>query len=684
LVIKSNGFKKAASWICLILVIGLVIGLFSTLYAMINAQKAYGDNRSEPMSFSLDFYQSRSFTKFITYAQWGVYSQSGKSTYDDEYFKSVLKADSDSISYFASNPAENIIFTNTGAKDTAGYINFLQSDKDNVVWQYRQANASAKIIYYNKTKELVTKQTGTTTPDLCIEFPYDFFSSPVSNDGITILISVRKDQVLTAGTAINKAYVQWQWENGTFILFVGLSILAAVLLAFAIILRKRRVSGRTRLSKIQDHIPLEIKMVLLIAGAMTVSYQIKWLPYSAFIATFCVLLICLSAFYFLIVDIIYNGKKILTNSFCYHFFELVNTRKMVLPLQKKLFQYVLRYFMPVILTLILVILFYIFAVSTITIVNYEFSYSALFAFSTFTVICGVLWCCINRFKKYKQLVNDLGMIARTIENIRNGKYHGEFVLSPKSQFAELQNNLNTISKGFDEAFKEQVQAEKLKVELITNVSHDLKTPLTSIISYADLLSQEQLTPENANHYVQIIKSKSDKLKNLVEDLFEISKAESGAITVNMQPICLNELLAQAFGEYSDKLESANLEVKMNMPEEKIIISADGPKMSRVLSNIFNNIFKYSMSGTRVYIDVITQNEKVKVVFKNISNYSMNFDPSEITERFKRGDDARSSEGSGLGLAIAKSFMDLQNGTLNVDIDGDLFKISIDMILMEST
>lgn len=245
----------------------------------------------------------------------------------------------------------------------------------------------------------------------------------------------------------------------------------------------------------------------------------------------------------------------------------------------------------------------------------------------------------------------------------------------------IAEDINNISEGLKGAVEKEMRAEHMKVELITNVSHDLKTPLTSIITYTDLLSQDNITPEETKEYIGIIKSKSEKLNHLIEDLFEVSKAESRTTPLVLEKLCLNDLITQSYVEYEDSYIAAKLEVKLNIPQEKIMVLADGSKMWRVLSNIFNNTLKYSLSGTRIYIDVELEPDNASVTFKNISNYGMNFKADEIVERFKRGDESRTGEGSGLGLAIVKSFMSLQNGKCDITVDGDLFKIKLTLNLI---
>ncbi len=244
------------------------------------------------------------------------------------------------------------------------------------------------------------------------------------------------------------------------------------------------------------------------------------------------------------------------------------------------------------------------------------------------------------------------------------------ILSP------VATNLNNIKNGFKLAIDKEITSEKMKTELISNVSHDLKTPLTSIITYVDLLKSENLTEENRKEYIDILDRKSKRLKGLIEDLFEASKASSGNVELQLEKLDVVALFKQTLGELEEKINNSTLQMKIAAPENKILCNLDGRRTYRIFENIMTNIIKYSMENTRVYITIVEDEQEVSFTFKNISSYEMNFSPEEITERFTRGDRARNTEGSGLGLAIAKSLIVLQRGTLNIEVDGDLFKLKV--------
>ena len=277
----------------------------------------------------------------------------------------------------------------------------------------------------------------------------------------------------------------------------------------------------------------------------------------------------------------------------------------------------------------------------------------------------------------------LSYIMEGTERIKGGDIHYKLDIIDDDNFSNLAENINNIGEGLDKAIYNQLKSERLKSELITNVSHDLKTPLTSIINYIELIKKEEdIKPEHIKDYVNVLDSKSKRLKVLIEDLFEASKASSGNLELNMEKIDITQLLRQAIGEMEEKLSKANLDLKLRVPEEKTYIMADGKKLYRVLENLLSNISKYSLDNTRVYIDIIEDDDKVKLTMKNISSYELNFDPEEIMERFKRADKSRNTEGSGLGLAIARDLVNAQGGRFEIDIDGDLFKSVVEFNLID--
>ena len=270
---------------------------------------------------------------------------------------------------------------------------------------------------------------------------------------------------------------------------------------------------------------------------------------------------------------------------------------------------------------------------------------------------------------------DLDEIKRGVSEIRN--YNSSYKIPELKceDLKELAANINDIGNSIDESVSAKMKAERMKTELITNVSHDLKTPLTSIISYTELLSKVEDLPEEAKDYVQVIAKKSDRLKNLTQDLFDISKAQSGNEEIVFEKLDAELLINQAIAEFDKEIESSDIKFCIDASKE-MFFPADSRKMSRVVNNLISNILKYSMKNTRAFISTKEIDNQIVLEFKNTSAYPLDFDAKEIMGRFVRGDESRTTEGNGLGLAIAKSYIELCNGTLDIVLDGDLFKAVI--------
>lgn len=273
-----------------------------------------------------------------------------------------------------------------------------------------------------------------------------------------------------------------------------------------------------------------------------------------------------------------------------------------------------------------------------------------------------------RYIEIKNAINEIYM-GNTEVHLDEKRYKGSL--------NSMAIQVNDIAGGLSNAIQEKLKSERLKTELITNVSHDIKTPLTSIINYVDLLKKEKMPNEQAEEYLNILDNKSQRLKRLIEDLVEASKASSGNIKLNIEKLNVNELLKQVSGEFEDKFKSRNLEEVMSLPEKNVYINADSRYMYRILENMYSNISKYAMDNTRVYIDVIPNNNRITIQMKNISKEKLNISTEELMQRFVRGDSARNTEGSGLGLSIATSLTTLQGGTFNIYLDGDLYKVIIE-------
>lgn len=272
-------------------------------------------------------------------------------------------------------------------------------------------------------------------------------------------------------------------------------------------------------------------------------------------------------------------------------------------------------------------------------------------------------------KKYSRLLEGINAMAEGNLDVEIDEDLGIF--NPfKEQLARIQ-------AGFKKAVAQEVKSERTKSELITNVSHDLKTPLTAIITYVNLLKQDNITDEERDAYIQVLDQKSMRLKALIEDLFEVSKASSGTVTLHPENVDIISLLKQVRYELADKIEASGIEFRFHLPEERVTLYLDSQKTYRIFENLMVNITKYGMPGTRAYVQVARDQEGyVVITMRNISDKELNISPEELTERFVRGDVSRNTEGSGLGLAIARSFVEVQEGTMDIQLEDDLFRVVI--------
>lgn len=290
-------------------------------------------------------------------------------------------------------------------------------------------------------------------------------------------------------------------------------------------------------------------------------------------------------------------------------------------------------------------------------------------FFIFPITIGVaVWLGIKKGKEFLAL-------KEGVKRVKEGELSTTIQIEGKGELAQLAADINSITDGLNKAVENEIKSERLKTELITNVSHDLRTPLTSIITYVDLLKREE-DLEKIREYVGVLDQKSQRLKILTDDLFEAAKASSGDIPVNLENIDLIALLKQGLGELDEKIQEKQLDFRWKFPGGKIWVRADGRLLWRGIENLFSNIFKYAQKGSRVYIELEELGGEVSLTLKNISAYELNISVEELLERFKRGDVSRSSTGSGLGLSIVQSLIEIQKGTFEIQVDGDLFKAII--------
>lgn len=322
-----------------------------------------------------------------------------------------------------------------------------------------------------------------------------------------------------------------------------------------------------------------------------------------------------------------------------------------------------------------VLLVYLYLVAGIRNQNVLITFLTRYPFKgTLILVLVPLVCVLYSLKKSL----DVSIINEGLKKINSGDLEYNIEDIGEREVKELVENINKVKNAYKLSLNEKVKNEKLKTELISNVSHDLKTPLTSIINYVNILNNKNITEEEREKYLNILDRNSKRLKTLIEDLFEISKLNSGKMNIEKNNIDIISLIHQVLGEYSNLYEEKNIEFKLNTNKEEIFLNLDGKLMSRVFENIIINSLKYSLINTRVYIEIEDRENLTKISFKNIANYEMKFNEKDMFERFARADKSRNSEieGSGMGLAIAKSIVEMHNGNIEIEVEGDMFKIHI--------
>lgn len=560
------------------------------------------------------------------------------------------------IKFFVMNDSTGVSYSNTKYRDNEefrknqkGYVN-LEIDFSNNMNRY------TKIIDNKRSSYRVNRDLfwGVPKDNLTISMS---FPKESSNDGY--------NSILFDGNYSSFEYYK-NLSNKLNKVLIASAISSIISLILLIKNKEKLINKEGLILKLYAKIPLEIYTFIFITSLFLSVSQSLWIWWSTIFKFIFLSFTFIWISYFINLD---DKSELIKNSITYKFGKFfINVITNTINYGKKI---------PLIKRLILLDLLILMCTTFILMFfNIQFYSSISFRVVVFilTLLSSVLFIVTG------YTINRLAYIDEIIEGtekIKNGDINHKIKLRDNNSLTILAENINNLSDGLENAIEETLKSERMKTELITNVSHDLKTPLTSIINYVDLIKKEEnVQPEYLNDYINILDNKSKRLKNLIEDLFEASKASSGNIDLNIEKLDLNQLLRQSIGENEEKLIESNLSLKLNIPKEPVYINCDGRRMYRVFENLLVNISKYSHENTRVYVDMVVNENQVFVSMKNISAYELNFEASEILERFKRGDLARNTEGSGLGLAIARDLVQLQGGKLGVQIDGDLFKVEL--------
>ena len=694
--------KKIKKYTLLVVIIMSIAAILTSLSMIYNIQSLYGGLSSSYMHkekasnlLEKDFYKSKSFDEglmrpltywlstsvqsddekegfsdgtgeYINYEEYLKHNPGAKS--NEEYMEKK-KSDArfqlkrlNNIKFIAYNKNTKEYYTNTSYenideynKNVKGYINLKIKSTKNERFYYKDLNGKTA-----KNTEVESKLLSVVGPDeieMLVTFP---------------------SQKPVFGDRIYDEYKEYTNAIESVIVLAYIFIIGTITLIISFILYKRikykALDREGKLLRIYNKIPIEITLIILgLFGWETINRLITRWNYGDYVyhflrENFIFLLIFITTIYLFYKSSKSYDKKldILKNSIIYKLFTTSNE----LGKEVKQSSENIKLIPKIILLTILLIIFITVGLMITYTTSYWYSPKVMLLL---VVIIPSIALIVFTSYTVKQLAY-IGEIIETTNKIKDGDINAKVEIKGENDITKLAQNINSIGEGLDIAIEKQVKSERMKSELITNVSHDLKTPLTSIMNYIQLINKEEnVSPEHIKDYINVIDNKSKRLKVLIEDLFEASKASSGNIELNIEKIDLGQLLRQSIGEMEEKLLENNLDIKLSITEEKMYINADGRCMYRVLENLLSNISKYTLPNTRVYIDLYQHNNNVKLVMKNISAYELNFDPSEIVERFKRGDESRNTEGSGLGLSIARDLVNIQGGEFNIEIYGDLFK-----------
>lgn len=474
-------------------------------------------------------------------------------------------------------------------------------------------------------------------------------------------------------------YNYYHHQNVAFLVYAFSGILALLIGYF---IYKKTITGhlkeitrQTAVQRVYKKIPLDICIIVfLLYSFFTLSLVLNGYPTSLLesykhVATFFFYMIAISiAISLWALQVFLLFQRIRTIDDIKEEYKRTSVYQVIYFLQSI---FIIRHIGMHIMVVVLLLVFAVFAVMTLATSTSGFTTEFASLYLAIGSIVGVVTLILLMLR-----INYLNKIIISIDQIATAEWKEPLPIKGKSALTQAALNINHIQQQIQTSQHVQVKSERLKTELITNVSHDLRTPLTSIMTYTALLKSQDLTWDEQHAYVEIIDRKSKQLQTLIDDLFEVSKMASGNVELYKDTIDINQLLDQALAEYDEAIKDSTLQFRIQSIQKPIFATVDGQKLWRVFDNLIENILKYSLEQTRVYISVQEINEQVKLTFKNVSKYELNEQADELFERFKRGDASRQTDGSGLGLAIAKSIIDLHGGELNIEIDGDLFKVTI--------
>lgn len=598
------------------------------------------------------------------------------------------------------------------AWDGKDFYEMLNPEEYNfVLWFNRNGDGKTEISKDGVTEDIYGNGVYTEDSRWYVPGYTNFSVDDAAKNAVIFLAAAKEPKLYVVGNYLNNGRTEeygsnlhWMYQNAMGQkkeLINNLLLLAAalLLLGISLIWRKEKKQGDREAARFLGKVWLEIKLLLLGVLLIEIFFLLgrgetveilqilftnlpEWYEYGygfrdifylleGLFTNKVFLISCFWVIYLAVLDIRFNkGKqrKPLIDG--------LRTRELRYPLQKRL---VWRYnllLLNSILALLLIggIVITLYVEPDYIWIPWEVFTNAAFIILILLLLTGIITGIIN-WKRNRQMAEDIGALADQIHAVKEGDLTNPLTLPEDADLRQAAENLNEIQHGLEAALREQMQSERMKVDLVTNVSHDIKTPLTSIVSYVELLKQEENLPEHVEEFVRILDEKSERLNTIVQDVFEISKATSGQLPITMEELDYGKLLRQTLADMAVPIEESGLIMKVSVPEAPVMIRADGQRLYRVFQNLIQNALKYSLAGSRIYLTLTDTGAEAVACIKNTSGTELN-ENFDFTERFARGDESRTDGGSGLGLSIARSFTEACGGSLQVEVNADLFTVSV--------
>jgi len=660
---KSKKCKPVLSFLCFFF---SIIILVSSLVVGICAAVRYNDvARKLSDAFNPDFQSTYQFKQAMGSHLFAIAEQlnAKDSNTSDSY-----------LNIFNDDTGKNILYSAGTDKNPTEFTNYISGIDLNSTTLPDGYNFK---LYFDGKKAVITKDgknidiygDGVYRSDKAMWYlpgystNTKFANSKMENTRITML--VRKDLLQPVAGSNPLSYIPVEQRNFRILVYVcgGILLFGIILFVLYLLFRKDKKQADLGLARFSGWFWWEFKALCLIALIFGDFYSLSafWNGSGWFYGVICAV-ISFFCYYLVVNDIRYNHQFYKHNIFNT---ALQNYRKSELtkPFEK---QMITRFWALLAAELLLAL----FGLLVLAIGRHTPNNFVGFYFSI-CVIAAMVYLIYRYVRRFQNTVYDTGLLINQISLVKSGDLSSPLELPNDADLNKAARELNDIQSGIGRAVDERMKSEHMKVDLITNVSHDLKTPLTSIISYVDLLKQEDGLPEHVKDYIQVLAEKSDRLKNMVQDIFEVSKATSGNIELNLENLDLGKLIRQTLADMNEAVEASGLTFKVDIPDSPVMILADGKLLYRVFQNLIGNALQYSLEGSRVFVTIDLSGARCTAAIKNTSRFELD-NEKDMTERFVRGDSSRTTNGSGLGLSIARSFTEACKGNFHIGTNADLF------------